>query len=136
MKSVIIIGSDEYSKYLKENLKKLNYKTYYASFPKQGLDKARQKRPDIFIINLESRGCFIIFDIIKEIKSDTRLKNSVIIVLSQSSNDFDKTMSLELGADDYITKPASLPEILAKIKCYLRHKMKNNLSCNHKLPLI
>ncbi len=122
MHSILIIGSDEHSVFLKEKLKSSRYKVYFSSKPKPGLDKARQKRPDLMILNLEGQGSFVIFDMIKEIKSDLKLKDTSIIVLSENDDVLDKTLALELGADDYMVKPANLAEILAKIKCYLKYK--------------
>jgi DNA-binding response OmpR family regulator len=128
MYSIIIIGNNENSSYLKDELKKLKYKVYSSSEPKQGLDKARHKLTDMIILDIQSKGSFIIFDIIKEIKSDIRICDSIIIVLSNNTDEMDKILSLELGADDYLIKPVTLTEILVKIKCYLKNKVQKNKS--------
>ncbi len=122
MHSIILIGNDSYGILLKDELKKCKYKLFFSAKPKSGLDKARVKRPDILIINCVYQSSFMIFDLIKEIRSDSRLKGSILLVLSENADEFDKSLSLELGADEYMVKPASINEILFKLKCLLRLK--------------
>lgn len=122
MHSIILIGNDSYSVFLKHELKKNNFKLFFSSKPKPGLDKARLKKPDILIINSVSQGSFVVFDLIKEIKSDIRLKDSMVLVLSEHADEFDKILSIELGADEYMVKPVNLDEMLFKLKCLLRRK--------------
>ncbi|HEY9060222.1 MAG TPA: hypothetical protein VIO64_06940 [Pseudobacteroides sp.] len=122
MHSIILIGSDRYSVFLKHELKKNKFKLFFSSKPKPGLDKARLKKPDILIINSVSQGSFVVFDLIKEIKSDIRLKDSIVLVLSEHADEFDKILSIELGADEYMVKPVNLDEMLFKLKCLLRRK--------------
>lgn len=60
------------------------------------------------------------FEICKELKGESSLKNIPIIVLSARSEESDKILGLELGADDYITKPFSPRELAARVKAVLR----------------
>ncbi|MDP4180061.1 MAG: hypothetical protein Q8942_03095 [Bacillota bacterium] len=122
MYSILLIGSDDYGTYLKKELRRSRYRLFFSSMSKPGLDKARFKRPDILIINTVSQGSFIIFDLIKEIKSDLRLKDAIIMILSENEDDVDKTLALELGADAYMVKPVNIDEMLFKLKCFLRNK--------------
>lgn len=121
MHSILIIDGDHDSKaYLRENLRKEGYKVLYSDKAKSGLDKAREKSPDLIISELifpDSDG----FEVIKEIRSDGKLMNIPIIILSEKADDFDKVLALELGADDYIVKPTCFREIAARIKSQFKY---------------
>ncbi len=56
----------------------------------------------------------------KEIRGNKELKNTSIIMLTAKGEELDKILGLELGADDYITKPFSVRELLARVKAVLR----------------
>ena len=60
------------------------------------------------------------FDVCKEIKRDNEMKKTSIIMLTAKGEELDKILGLELGADDYITKPFSVRELLARVKAVLR----------------
>ena len=57
---------------------------------------------------------------VKLLRSDLKRKNISIIMLTAKGEELDKILGLELGADDYITKPFSIRELLARIKAILR----------------
>lgn len=59
------------------------------------------------------------FDVCKTIRADERLSHIPIIMLSAKGKDLDRRKGLELGANDYLTKPFSTREVIAKIKDYL-----------------
>ena len=60
------------------------------------------------------------FALIRAIRSDRDLRGTPIVVLSVRDRDDDKIRALDLGADDYVTKPFSLPELLARVRAQLR----------------
>ena len=60
------------------------------------------------------------FDVCKEIKRDNEMKKTSIIMLTAKGEELDKILGLELGADDYITKPFSVRELLARVKAVLK----------------
>ena len=66
------------------------------------------------------------FDVCKEIKRDKEMKNTAIIMLTAKGEELDKILGLELGADDYITKPFSVRELLARVKAVLRRSNTSN----------
>lgn len=79
----------------------------------------REKLPDLLILDLMlpfTDG----LEICKQIRSDNELKNVPIIMLTAKSEEMDKILGLELGADDYITKPFSPRELIARVKAVLR----------------
>lgn len=105
---------------LKFNLEKDGYKTIEAYDGKTGLDLALTKNPDLILLDVmlpEMDG----FSVCREI----RMKSQVpIILLTAREEEVDKVLGLELGADDYITKPYSVRELSARIKANLRRTAK------------
>ncbi len=105
---------------LKFNLQKEGFDTIEAYDGQTGLDLALEKNPDLILLDVmlpEMDG----FTVCKEI----RMKSQVpIILLTAREEEVDKVLGLELGADDYITKPYSVRELLARIKANLRRTKK------------
>ncbi len=106
---------------LKFNLQKEGFDTIEAYDGATGLQLAMEKNPDLILLDVmlpEMDG----FTVCKEI----RVKSQVpIILLTAREEEVDKVLGLELGADDYITKPYSVRELLARIKANLRRTKKS-----------
>lgn len=106
---------------LKFNLQKEGFDTIEAYDGATGLQLAMEKNPDLILLDVmlpEMDG----FTVCKEI----RMKSQVpIILLTAREEEVDKVLGLELGADDYITKPYSVRELLARIKANLRRTKKS-----------
>ena len=60
------------------------------------------------------------YDVCKEIRRDNSISSTPIIMITAKGEEFDKVLGLELGADDYITKPFSIRELIARVKAILR----------------
>ncbi len=75
--------------------------------------------PDMFILDLMLPGIDG-FEILKNIRQNKRMKNLPVIMLTAKSEEFDRVLGLELGADDYITKPFSIRELTARVKSLFR----------------
>lgn len=84
-----------------------------------GLKLIREEIPDLLILDLMLPGLDG-FDVCREIRMDPRTAQIPIIILTCKSEEFDRVLGLELGADDYITKPFSPRELLARVKAVLR----------------
>lgn len=122
MHSILIIdGEQETREILRESLKKEGYKVYYSDKAKPGLEKARDKNPDLIVSELSFVDAEA-FEIIKEVRSDRLLSNRPLIVLTHRSDDFDKVLAFELGADDYIVKPVGVKELAARIKVQFKYR--------------
>jgi len=83
------------------------------------LSKMREKVPDLLVLDLMlpyTDG----LEICKQIRADYELKGVPIIMLTAKCDEMDKVLGLELGADDYITKPFSPRELVARVKAVLR----------------
>lgn len=104
---------------IKVNLTKEGFNVHCFDAPKKFFNFVEEKIPDLIILDImlpQTDG----FEICKKLKSDQRLNNVPIIFLSAKSEEIDKVLGLELGADDYITKPFSVRELLARVKTVLR----------------
>jgi len=97
-------------------LKAAGYETVTASNGAQGLSLARREKPDLVVLDLmmpEMDG----LDVCREIRRES---NVPIIMLTARVEETDKLIGLELGADDYITKPFSPRELVARVRVVLR----------------
>lgn len=100
------------------NLKKEGYEVITANNGKDGVDIAFKEDPDLILLDImmpELNG----FEACKKIRE--RL-NTPIIMLTARAEELDKVLGLELGADDYVTKPFSVRELIARVKANLRRK--------------
>jgi two-component system response regulator VicR len=118
-KRVLIIEDDKsISDLVKFNLEKEGFDTDSAADGQEGLDKALATDPDLVLLDvmLPTIDGF-------EICRKLREKSSVpIIMLTAKEEEVDKVLGLELGADDYITKPFGLRELIARIKANMRRR--------------
>lgn len=108
---------------LRYNLEANGYKVNFSLNGREGLNIAFDKKPDLILLDImlpELDG----FDVCKEIKRNKETESIPIIMLTAKSEEFDKILGLELGADDYITKPFSVRELLARIKAVMRRNIK------------
>lgn len=118
----ILIVDDEKSivDILKFNLEKEGYKTAQAYDADEAIEKALEIRPDLILLDVmlpKSDG----FTVCRRIRQDL---NCPIIMLTAREDVVDKIIGLELGADDYMTKPFVIREVIARIKANLRKYVK------------
>jgi DNA-binding response OmpR family regulator len=101
------------------NLEKEGYEALVAEDGQQALAAFRESAPDVIILDLmlgEMSG----LEVCRVIRSES---NVPIIILSARTTDVDKVVGLELGADDYMTKPFSMHELLARVRAQLRRRV-------------
>lgn len=115
----ILIVEDEESilMALEDNLQMEGYKVSKAFDGEQGLETAKQDQFDLILLDImlpKMNG----FDVCQKIRAEGII--TPIIMLTAKSQEIDKVLGLELGADDYVTKPFSPRELLARIKALLR----------------
>ncbi len=129
-KSVLIIDDDKkVLELIHAYLVKEGFVVYQAASGDEGLNKAGKVNPDIIILDIMMPGIDG-----KEVCKRLRSKSSVpIIMLSARSEEFDRVLGLELGADDYVTKPFSPREITARVKAILRRADGDNGQIEDKL---
>lgn len=120
-KEKILIVDDEENilELLNFNLKNAGYEVYTANSGEKALKLAKENKPNLVLLDLMIPGIDGL-DVCKEIKRDKDLKETSIIMVTAKGEELDKILGLELGADDYITKPFSIRELLARVKAVLR----------------
>lgn len=101
------------------NLSKEGYKVLKAYDGDTGLLTAQNKIPDLIILDLMLPGLDG-GEVCKRLKKDPKTTNIPIIMLTAKSEVTDKIVGLEIGADDYLTKPFSMRELIARIKTVLK----------------
>lgn len=120
MASILIIEDEkDIVEAIEYNLKKEGFKIYKAYDGKAGLKQARDKKPDLIILDL----MLPIIDgveVCKILKKEAATAAIPIIMLTAKSSVTDKVLGLEIGADDYLTKPYSMRELIARIKTILK----------------
>ena len=116
--SVLIIEDEKnIQTFMGKVLKRHDYQVLYADTGKQGLEMIRSRCPDLILLDLglpDMDGCSIILDV-------RTWASTPIIVISARTAEREKVAALDLGADDYITKPFGTSELLARIRASLRH---------------
>jgi two-component system phosphate regulon response regulator PhoB len=101
------------------NLRKEGYRVRGVASGEAALQEARQFMPELIILDLMLPGANG-FDVCKSLKSDQRTKAIPVIMLTARSEEVDIVTGLELGADDYLTKPFSPRVLIARVRAILR----------------
>lgn len=122
-KNVILLIEDEknISDFIEAILLSNDYKVLQATSGKEGLSFITSYNPDLVLLDLGLPDMDGI-DVLKEIRS---WSNIPVMVVSARGYDREKVEALDLGADDYVTKPFSASELLARVRTALRHSHKN-----------
>jgi phosphate regulon transcriptional regulator PhoB len=117
---ILIIEDDkDIIELVRYNLESEGYQASASSDGMAGLAQIRKSAPDLLILDLmlpKLSG----LEICKEIRRDERLNRLPILMLTARSDEADRVVGLELGADDYVTKPFSPRELIARVKALLR----------------
>ncbi|NFO12870.1 response regulator transcription factor [Clostridium botulinum] len=117
---ILIVDDEEHIiELLKFNLINAGYKVISANNGIDALKIAKAENPKLILLDLMLPGLDG-FDVCKEVKKNKETQNISIIMLTAKGEEIDKILGLELGADDYITKPFSVRELLARVKAVLR----------------
>lgn len=116
---------------LKYNLEKQGYDTVTAMDGKEVMAMALDEKPDLILLDWMLPNIAGI-DLCREIRKSYELRNIPIIMLTARAEEADKVRGLSYGADDYMTKPYSIPELMARIVALLRRvapiEQQDNLS--------
>ncbi len=123
MSATILVVEDEpgIQEVLKFNLGQHGHEVLIASDAEEAAALLRNALPDLILLDWMLPGQSGI-EFARRVRSDHRLKNVPIIMLTARSEERDKIQGLETGADDYITKPFSPRELMARIKAVLRRR--------------
>jgi DNA-binding response OmpR family regulator len=114
---ILVVEDDRsLSEALTYNLRREDYVPLTATDAPSAITLARTERPDLILLDLMLPGGNG-FDVCRTIRS---FSTAPIIILTARDEDVDRVLGLEIGADDYVTKPFSLRELMARIKANLR----------------
>jgi DNA-binding response OmpR family regulator len=106
---------------LKDSCEYEGYEVAVARDGKEGLEKAATEKPDIILLDV-MLPLMSGIDVCRNLR--TRGIETPILMLTARSQEMDKVVGLEVGADDYVTKPFSIKELLARIRAHLRRATK------------
>lgn len=121
---ILVVDDEEHIlELIRYNLENSNYQVLIANNGIDAIKIANKEKPTLILLDLMIPGKDG-FDVCKEIRNNKETKNISIIMLTAKGEELDKILGLELGADDYITKPFSIRELLARIKAVLRRSGK------------
>ncbi|MGC8900334.1 MAG: response regulator transcription factor [bacterium] len=119
-KQILIIEDDkDISNLISHYVKQEGFVPITAMDGEEGLWQTKTKLPALIILDLmlpRKNG----YEVMKELKSSREVKDIPVIILTAKSDEIDKVVGLEFGADDYITKPFSPRELIARVKAVMR----------------
>ncbi|NLT68735.1 MAG: response regulator transcription factor [Acidobacteria bacterium] len=120
-RSTVLVIDDEKDLYelISYNLEKEGFVVRGALDGESGLAAARDDLPDLILVDLMLPGMDG-FEVCRRLRSESRTASIPIIMLTAKSGESDRVLGLELGADDYVTKPFSPREVAARVKAVLR----------------
>jgi two-component system, OmpR family, alkaline phosphatase synthesis response regulator PhoP len=120
MKTILLIEDDrDIVELVRYNLEKEGYRVTAVGDGTSGLAQLRKSPPDLLILDLmlpKISG----LEVCKEVRREPSLNRLPILMLTARSEEADRVVGLELGADDYVTKPFSPRELAARVKALLR----------------
>src|ERR1700726_4430503 len=117
MKTILIVDDEpKIVQLTRDYLEHAGFSVLTATGGKSALEVARSRKPDLVVLDLglpDLDG----LDVMRAVRRETNLP---IVVLTARSEETDKLVGLELGADDYVTKPFSPKELVARVRAVLR----------------
>jgi two-component system phosphate regulon response regulator PhoB len=126
-KQTIVVVEDEVDirEVLIYNLEREGYQVFGAAEGVKGLRMIQEKIPDLVLLDLMLPGLDGLH-ICKYLKDNSATQQIPIVMVSARSEESDIVLGLELGADDYVTKPFSPRELLARVRAVLRRRMNSS----------
>jgi len=125
LKETILIVDDEEDivELIKYNLKNEGYAVLTELSGEQAIKTAKQSRPDLIVLDLMLPGIDGL-EVTKYLKSSEKTNHIPIVMLTAKGDESDIVIGLEMGANDYISKPFSPKVLIARIRAILRHRKK------------
>jgi DNA-binding response OmpR family regulator len=116
---LVVEDEKEIQDLLVHYLRKEGFAPILASDGETALSKARKEKPDLILLDIllpKADG----LEVLRAVRSDANLARTPVVMLTAKGDETDRVIGLELGADDYIPKPFSPREVVARIKAILR----------------
>jgi two-component system phosphate regulon response regulator PhoB len=123
---LIVDDEEDVLELVRFNLEKNGFKTETATSGEDALAKAKSKLPDLIILDLMLPGIDGL-EVCKKLKSESKTENIPVIMLTAKSEESDIITGLELGAQDYITKPFSPKVLIARVRRILQKTIAHDL---------
>ena len=120
-KLLVVDDEEDILELIRYNLGKEGYKVTCAATGEDALKKARSESYDLFILDLMLPGIDGL-DVTRRLKDEPRTRSVPIVMLTAKGEELDIVTGLELGADDYITKPFSPRVLIARVRAVLRRR--------------
>ena len=118
---LIIEDQPDIRKTIDYNLTRESFEVFQAASIAEGEQAIQQHKPDLVILDLmlpDGSG----LTLCRDIKSDPATKNTLVILLTAKADELDRVIGFELGADDYVTKPFSVRELILRVKAILKRR--------------
>ncbi|MGN0464997.1 MAG: response regulator [Lachnospiraceae bacterium] len=123
--TILVVDDEEHILELIEyNLYQNQFHALTAQSGEEALALLEKEKVDLVLLDWMLPGMSGI-DVLKEIRKDERLGELPVILLTAKGEEIDKVLGLELGADDYISKPFGIHELMARVKAVLRRSIKS-----------
>ncbi|GAO04192.1 response regulator [Anaeromyxobacter sp. PSR-1] len=120
MTSVLLVDDErDLLSLLDFNLRASGFETLLATTGEQALSQLRRRVPDLVLLDVmlpDVSGT----EVCRQIKSDPRTRHVPVVMLTAKGDEVDRVVGFELGADDYVTKPFSVRELVLRLKAVLR----------------
>lgn len=128
-KILIVDDEPDILEFLSYNLEKEGYKVVSASDGKEGLDKAVEVKPDLIILDIMMPKMDGV-EVCRLLRENPDFDDTLIAFLTAREEDYSQIAALEVGGDDYITKPLKPRVFVSRIKALLRRSSKNESGSN------
>lgn len=120
MSKILVVEDDpSIRELLQYNLEREGFEVRLTADGLKGLEEVQTKWPDLVILDLMLPGKDGL-EILRIMRADNKLMSIPVIMLTAKGEEIDRVLGLELGADDYVTKPFSTREVVARVKALLR----------------
>lgn len=118
---LVVEDEEDILELIKYNLEKENYRVTCVATGEEAIKSARSRLPDLMLLDLMLPGVDGL-EVCRRLKGDPVTANVPIVMVSAKGEDTDVVSGLELGADDYVTKPFSPKILLSRVKAVIRRK--------------
>lgn len=118
-KILVVEDEEDILNLLEYHLRTAGFEVFTATTGLEALDAAREHQPDLVLLDLMLPGLDG-FEVCKELKRERQTSGIGVIMLTARGEEVDRVVGLELGADDYVTKPFSPRELVLRVKAVLR----------------
>jgi DNA-binding response OmpR family regulator len=118
IQNILVVDDDKpISSYLQKKFSKLGYTVYVAEDGEEAIEQAFSNLPDIILLDVKLPKLNGI-EVCKQLKADEKTKNIPVLMLSAKAQSFEINEGLKAGADKYLCKPMSFPDILGEIRAF------------------